>query len=267
MSHQASTLHIIKTGFYNSQFVYRQVSVSPERTTECYEFEYFPENGGISYVNHKPFPIEQGNVLTAAPGCIRYSKLHFKAYYIHFATENEELNALLKQLPYVSSPGDASLQIEHLFKQVIQNMHQNDPSHKLLAEAKLLELIYRLTSRNTAENSKKAYSPLVLQAIEYIDRNYKENITLESIALAVGLTPVYLHKLFLKSTGQTPHERLIAKRLAAAKELLAGSDLKLIDVALESGFSSQSYFNAVFKKHFKVTPLAFRQKAFEQYQL
>jgi len=52
-----------------------------------------------------------------------------------------------------------------------------------------------------------------------------------------------------------------------AKELLANSDMSLVNVAAESGFSSQSYFNAVFKKHYGVTPLAYRQNAFQSYQL
>jgi AraC-like DNA-binding protein len=104
-------------------------------------------------------------------------------------------------------------------------------------------------------------------SLQYIDRNYKEDIKLEDISKAVGLTPVYLHKLFLKTTGQTPHQLLLKKRLTMAKELLAGSDLSLVNVAAETGFSSQSYFNAVFKKHCGVTPLTFRQDAFNKYQL
>ena len=106
-----------------------------------------------------------------------------------------------------------------------------------------------------------------MQAIEYIDRNFKEDIKLDDISNAVGLTPVYLHKLFFKTTGQTPHQLLLEKRLNMAKELLAGSDMSLVNVAAESGFSSQSYFNAVFKKHCGMTPLAFRQEAFSKYQL
>ena len=157
--------------------------------------------------------------------------------------------------------------MERLFKQIIQHFHYSDPVHIIYAESKLLELIFRLANQEVTVASKKAYSPIVLQAIEYIDRNFKEDIKLEDVSNAVGLTPVYLHKLFYKTTGQTPHQLLLEKRLAMAKELLTGSDMSLVNVAAESGFSSQSYFNAVFKKHCGVTPLAFRQNAFQRYQL
>ena len=267
MSYPETNLHIIKTGFYNSQFVYKQMSQSPKRKVEYYELEYFPENGGVSYINGQAYPIVQGNVLVAAPGYIRHSKLHFKAFYVHFSTDNPALQTILNALPHISEFGEDALKMERLFKQIIQHFHYADPVHMLYAESKLLELIFRLANQTVTAESKKAYSPIVLQAIEYIDRNYKEDIKLEDISNAVALTPVYLHKLFLKTTGQTPHQLLLEKRLAMAKELLAGSDMSLVNVAAESGFSSQSYFYAVFKKHCGVTPLAFRQNAFQRYQL
>lgn len=267
MSYPETNLHIIKTGFYNSQFVYKQMSESPDRKVEYYEFEYFPESGGVSVINNQAYPIVKGNVLVAAPGYIRHSILHFKAFYVHFSTDNPALQTILNNLPHVSEFREASLKMELLFKQVIQHFHYADPVHLLYAESKLLELIFRLANQNVTEETKKAYSPIVLQAIEYIDRNYKEDIKLEDISNAVGLTPVYLHKLFLKTTGQTPHQLLLEKRLTMAKKLLAGSDMSLVNVAAESGFSSQSYFNAVFKKHCGVTPLTFRQEAFNKYHL
>ena len=57
MSYSETNLHIIKTGFYNSQFVYKQMTTSPDRIVEYYEFEYFPESGGISFINNQSYPI------------------------------------------------------------------------------------------------------------------------------------------------------------------------------------------------------------------
>ena len=266
MTTSQTNLHIINTGFYNSRFVYDQASHSPDRVVECYEFEYYPESGGVSFINDRPYPIVQGQVLVAAPGCIRCSTLPFKAYYVHFSTENPDLQSILNKLPPVSDLGDDSRMMEQLFKQIIQHFHYADPLNLVYAESKLLELIFRLSSQDMTVETKQAYSPIVLQAIEYIERNYKEEIKLEDIANAVGLTPVYLHKLLCKSTGQTPHRLLLEKRLTVAKELLAASDMSLVNVAAESGFSSQSYFNAVFKKYCGITPLNFRKDAFKKHR-
>ena len=70
MPYPETNLHIIKTGFYNSQFVYKQMSQSPDRKVEYYELEYFPESGGVSYINGQAYPIVQSNVLVAAPAFI-----------------------------------------------------------------------------------------------------------------------------------------------------------------------------------------------------
>ena len=267
MSFPETNIHIIKTGFYNSQFVYKKLNQSPDRKVEYYEFEYFPESGGVSFINDQSYPITKGNVLVAAPGYVRHSILHFKAYYVHFSTDNPILQTILNKLPHISKFGNSSLKVEYLFKQIIQHFHCADSINLLYAESKLLELIFRLATQNATEDTKKNYTPIVLQAVEYIARNYKENIKLEDISEAVGLSPIYLHKLFYKTTGQTPHQLLLEKRLNMAKELLAGSDMSLVNVAAESGFSSQSYFSAVFKKHYGITPLAFRQNIFQEYQL
>lgn len=267
MPYPETNLHIVKTGFYDSKFVYKKLAQSPDREVEYYELEYFPESGGVSYINGQSYAIKQGNVLVAAPGYIRHSILHFKAYYVHFSTDNPALKSILNCMPHISEFGPDSPKIERIFKLIIQHFHDSDPIHMLYAESKLLELLFRLSTQNVAGVPQKNYPPIILRAMEYIDRNYKEDINLEDISDAVGLSPVYLHKLFLKATGQTPHQLLLKKRLTMAKELLASSDMSLVNVAAECGFSSQSYFNAVFKKHFGITPLTFRKNAFQEYQL
>jgi AraC-like DNA-binding protein len=49
-------------------------------------------------------------------------------------------------------------------------------------------------------------------------------------------------------------------RLQKARELLEGTDAKIIDVAMESGFQHVGLFTAVFKKHFRVTPSKWRTR-------
>lgn len=259
--------NIIACGFYDSQFVYRKMSISPDRTVDCFEFEYFPQSGGTSYINGTPHPIRRGNVLIAPPGCIRHSVLHFKAYYIHCQTENPLLRQFLYKLPHVSSFGEDGVKLEALFKQIIRSAASPEPEHILYTESKLLELIYRLANKLLPDDAQNNYSPVTLKAIEYIERNYHNNIQLKDMAEAVGLTPIYFHNMFSKNTGQTPHEYLLQKRLSAAKDLLSGSDMSLINIAAECGFSSQAYFTTIFRKYTDLTPLQFRQKAFKKYHL
>ena len=267
MSGCTSNFSAIVGGFYNSQFIYKKGTVSPNRKIVYYELEYFPESGGISYVNGIAYPVAKGNVLCAVPGSMRHSVLHFKAHYVKCKTDNPILISLLRQLPVITAFGENDVLVKKLFQQISWHCDLNDPVHMLYAEAKLLELLFRLINKNQLEGQSQISNPLIRQAVKFIDLNYQKDIKLESIAKEVGLTPVYFHNLFMKTTGQTPHEYLLEKRLSAAKELLTGSDMSLVNVAAECGFSSQSYFNAVFKKYSGTTPLKYRQQAFDKYQL
>ena len=157
MSYPETNLHIVKTGFYDSKFVYKKLAQSPDRKVEYYELEYFPESGGVSYINGQSHAILQGNVLVAAPGYIRHSLLHFKAYYVHFSTDNPALKTILSRIPHINEFGSDSLKIERIFKLIIQHFHDSDPIHMVYAESKLLELIFWLSTQNMAEIPRKNY--------------------------------------------------------------------------------------------------------------
>ncbi len=71
-----------------------------------------------------------------------------------------------------------------------------------------------------------------------------------------GVTSKTIHRLFLKETGLTFGQWRQQARLLSALERLARGD-KIIDVAVENGYASQSAFTAMFRKHFGTTPSAF----------
>lgn len=79
------------------------------------------------------------------------------------------------------------------------------------------------------------------------------------IARAAGLHPNYAMPLFRRHCGVTIRDYLMQLRLTHAQRLLLTTDQKVIDVALASGFQSQSAFYEAFLKWMKKTPRAFRQ--------
>lgn len=97
------------------------------------------------------------------------------------------------------------------------------------------------------------------QATEYINEYLTENITLPELADAVGMSRYYFSRLFKQSTGLTPHQYLIQRRLEKAIQLLANTDLAIADIALQVGFASHSHLTKVFRQHLSVTPKMYRQ--------
>ena len=107
-------------------------------------------------------------------------------------------------------------------------------------------------------------STVGLQRVERMARcmaeRFQEDLTVAVIARAAGLHPNYAMPLFRRHCGVTIRNYLVQYRLTHAQRLLLTTDDKVIDVALASGFSSQSSFYAAFARLVKETPQAFRRR-------
>lgn len=96
------------------------------------------------------------------------------------------------------------------------------------------------------------------RVVEYINRNYAEAITLDSIASVAGFSKYYFSRLFTKYTGTSFSQYLLRKRIAVAAHLLCSTQLPIVQVSMQSGFSSLSTFNRTFKDVHGCTPTEYR---------
>jgi transcriptional regulator GlxA family with amidase domain len=93
----------------------------------------------------------------------------------------------------------------------------------------------------------------------FITENFQEALTVTRIAEAVDLHPNYAMQLFRQHTGRTLISYLTQYRIAHAQHLLLTTNKTVLDIALESGFSSLSRFYAVFKEFCYIPPTRYRQ--------
>ena len=107
-------------------------------------------------------------------------------------------------------------------------------------------------------------STVGLQRVERMARcmaeRFHENLSVADIAAAAKIHPNYAMPLFRKHCGVTIRDYLLQYRITHAQRLLLTTDDKIIDVALASGFSSQSSFYSAFVRLVNDTPQAFRRK-------
>ncbi|MDQ0089557.1 AraC-like DNA-binding protein [Paenibacillus anaericanus] len=98
----------------------------------------------------------------------------------------------------------------------------------------------------------------------YIDSNYAEEISLDSLAEKAHLSKYYLVHTFAKYYDMSPINYLNEVRLRASKELLETTDLSISQVAESTGFSSQSYFSQSFRRSCGLTPSDYRVQTKKQ---
>ena len=85
-------------------------------------------------------------------------------------------------------------------------------------------------------------------------------ITFDELARVLRCTPRHLSRVFYEVAGMSFRDKRAEIRLARACELLANSQSKIVDVALDSGYNSLSLFNLMFMRRFGVSPGRWRQK-------
>ncbi len=109
--------------------------------------------------------------------------------------------------------------------------------------------------------SKGTYSSLLKAARSYIEQNFdNEEISLNTVASTVNLSPNYFSTVFSQEMGMTFIEYLTRVRMDKAKELLRSSSMKTSEVAYAVGYKDSHYFSYLFKKTQHCTPREFKSQ-------
>jgi AraC family transcriptional regulator len=95
---------------------------------------------------------------------------------------------------------------------------------------------------------------------EYIRARLSEEITLQSLAVLVGLSKRHFQRAFQDSFQTTPHRYILSLRIEEAKKHLGHSDESITEIALSAGFGQVEHFSTTFKKITGFTPSQFRQQ-------
>jgi len=93
---------------------------------------------------------------------------------------------------------------------------------------------------------------------EYVEAHLDQDLSLNELAAQAEMSPHYFWELFRNGTGLSPWRYVTYRRIELAKHLIARSDLRLADIALQVGFSSQTRFTESFVRSTGMTPLAYR---------
>lgn len=121
---------------------------------------------------------------------------------------------------------------------------------------------FSLQSKEDHKSAKKITAEnrtLFATIYDYIAKNFYHDISIEDIAAHAGVHPNYAMNAFKKSCGHSIGKLITMMRIYEAQRLLTTTDMKILDIAMESGFGSLSSFYSSFKKHCGKSPKEYRK--------
>ena len=146
----------------------------------------------------------------------------------------------------------------------IFDLSRNEGRHfELLLKAKLNELIYLLyfhryvVKKNTDDAYRK--NEKIRELIDFINRNYEKNLTIEYLADFIGYSKTHFMSVFKQHTGTSCTEFVIQVRLNKASDLLINTNYSILDIANRIGFNNLSNFNRQFKRYYQTTTSHYRK--------
>ena len=185
-----------------------------------------------------------------------------------FKSGNRQSRALTRYLPNLTRNSDQIARVieDPVIADSILDIWTEYTQKDEGADKMILSHLYYLIGwleRNRYWNDTVIFDEQALQKLtpvfEYIDQNYgKPELSLESVSDLLGLNSAYFCRTFKRATGRGFTDYLNHVRIAKSESLLRETPLSILDVSLEVGFSSVSYYNRVFKKIKNCTPSVFR---------
>lgn len=113
---------------------------------------------------------------------------------------------------------------------------------------------------NELQSAQSSQYPCVDTVIDAIHEFSNKDISLKTLAAQLNMHPSYLGNIFHQQTGYYFNDYLNEERLKYAAGLMIDTPLKMKEIVDKSGFSSQAYFNRIFKRKYGTSPLAYRRE-------
>lgn len=136
----------------------------------------------------------------------------------------------------------------------------SQPEISLHPQNFLYDVVETFTEEVRKVQSVNIRSIHTLHTKQYVNNHLNQALTLEEIAAHVGVSPTYLSSTFKSSEGIGLKQYIIQQRMKTAKNLLMYSTTEIGRIAAAVGFTTQSHFGHVFKRHTGMTPLEYRKR-------
>ena len=253
-SHYNLTLNVYNCG---NQDIQNERLEKPDH----YILFFVNEGKGSIVVRHATYKVEAGQGFAVFPGVETRIQSHyrekmnvtwvaFSGYLVDRYLSRANLS-VYEPVFYDNEEGE----IRQYFDALL-DASQLFPNRYCKIMAKLYSLIGFLIDNAASESKPELTTPefYLMRALDFIDRNYYEDITINDIAAYVGISRKTLNNVFASLTEFSPKDYLIYYRLCKAVDLLRDPNLSIEMISASVGYNDQFYFSKQFKKNVGMTP-------------
>ena len=189
--------------------------------------------------------------------------MRFAPAFLGRVAEENGLNADAVELrPSLDGRDDA---VEHIGLAMLAEMEAGGIGGRVYGDALATALATHLlrnhgTSPRAVADQKGGLPRSALRRVtDYVNDNLSLDVGLSEMAGVANLSRYHFSRQFKRSTGLTPHQYVIRRRVQRARELLSGTDLSVGDVASAVGFTHQSHLAHHVRRHYGVAPTSLRR--------
>ena len=240
---------------------------------ESYEVYYLVEGSVLYHIDDEIYSVNEGDFVCIPPWtphktspceCERHKRIliQFKPAYINKLAEDAP--NVFNNINVFSLPDNLKAYIITTLELLIEENNKGNKKNLLLINSIFILLLVLMErhykSGVTASGKSKSKIPQKLAGVmKYINDNYSKDLKLSVLAKKFYIHPTYLSNLFKRDIGLSYVKYLNEVRIHKAIELLSSTECKVIDVAVQCGFNSNTHFGRVFKSIMAMSPLKYRE--------
>lgn len=246
--------------------VHKKSKHFPPHIHEAMECVYVTSGTLELGIGQELFHMEKGDFAIIFPNMIHhyqvFSEETSKAYYLipSLSLSGQFQEQMQKYCP--KNPVIKEEDVHPEIPNIIRSLYKEKGENRIVASAYMQLLLARsLPYFELVDKKSFAIEDIVYQTVSYIAENFKEEITLDTMAKDLGVSKYKLSRVFSSTFHKNFNQYVNDQRLNYVISMLENTNQSITEICLEAGFQSQRTFNRAFQEVYNMTPREYRKRA------